>query len=70
MEVSDIKSSFLFIAFTYQANNYTELIIFTILSILTYIVNHTMQIWSDRNFRRFILHGMIDHTSLIWNVST
>ena len=27
-------------------------------------------IWSNRNLHRFILRGMVDPTSLIWNVST
>ena len=31
------------------------------------MVDHTSQIWSNRNLHRFILRGMVDRTSLIWS---
>ena len=44
-------------------------VIFTVSSIVAWLTL-TSLIWSDRNLHRFILCGMVDPTSLIWNVST
>ena len=33
-------------------------------------LDHIIQIWSNCNLCHFILCGMVDHTNLIWNVST
>ena len=47
-----------------------ELVIFAISSIVEWLTVATNQIWSNCNLYHFILYGMVDCYSLVWNVRT